>query len=185
MSRIERLSAVAAEAWKNGGGVTRTLARQGDDWRVSLATIDRDGAYSSFAGLTRLSLIIEGAGITLRDGAQTVLLAPAVAAIYDGAPAWQASLHGGTCTALNVMAQAGQYRLSALVLTASAVVPAHAQALLLAQGGLLRLDGELEIQGDEYVVLDPAAQARVVRSCGRPGSLLILIEPVAHLAESV
>ena len=57
--------------WRNGGGVTSEIvaAREGGAilWRLSTAVVARDGDYSTFPGLTRVSAVIEGAGIALRD----------------------------------------------------------------------------------------------------------------------
>ena len=66
--------ALPPEPWKNGGGVTRTLAADKDAaesaaarWRVSIADITRDGLYSRFAGDDRVSVVLSGAGVVLRD----------------------------------------------------------------------------------------------------------------------
>jgi uncharacterized protein len=65
--------------WKNGGGVTREIARSPGDgapeWRVSLATIDRDGPFSDFSGYDRTIVPVGGAGFELRfgDGTRAVL----------------------------------------------------------------------------------------------------------------
>ncbi|CAB3725532.1 Protein Ves [Achromobacter deleyi] len=66
--------ALPPEPWKNGGGVTRTLAADKDAaesaaarWRVSIADITRDGPYSRFAGDDRVSVVLSGAGVVLRD----------------------------------------------------------------------------------------------------------------------
>jgi environmental stress-induced protein Ves len=71
--------------WKNGKGTTLQLAiypenavfAEGDfDWRVSMAPVSADGAFSLFPGYERLLLINEGEGLVLVDvesGARTVL----------------------------------------------------------------------------------------------------------------
>ena len=66
--------ALPPEPWKNGGGVTRTLAADKDAaesaaarWRVSVADITRDGLYSRFAGDDRVSVVLSGTGVVLRD----------------------------------------------------------------------------------------------------------------------
>lgn len=55
--------------WKNDGGWTTELARSGsaDDfrWRVSIADIEADGPFSSFPGVDRDLLLLEGNGIEL------------------------------------------------------------------------------------------------------------------------
>ncbi|OZI74845.1 HutD/Ves family protein [Bordetella genomosp. 12] len=185
MSGVQPLSALAAEPWRNGGGVTRTLARQGEQWRISLADIGRDGAYSSFAGLTRLSVIVAGAGLVLQDGPRSVTLMPGVAAVYDGAPAWQASLRQGACVALNVMARAGQYHLSARRLDGSAEVPAHAHALVLAWDGPARLSLGLDLPAQAFALLEPGSAARTLHPLGGTAAFFVLIEPLAPIAAFV
>ena len=51
------LSDVKASPWKNGGGVTREIAKGAaagpdDDWgwRISIAEVERDGPFSTFPG---------------------------------------------------------------------------------------------------------------------------------------
>jgi uncharacterized protein len=53
--------------WKNGGGVTRDL-RVTDAYRISLADIDQDGAFSSFENATRHFAVVEGEGVFLEFG---------------------------------------------------------------------------------------------------------------------
>lgn len=64
-------------AWKNGLGRTAEIARaplSGDvfDWRLSIATIAADGAFSAFAGCERTLMPIAGGGLALdfADGAR-------------------------------------------------------------------------------------------------------------------
>jgi environmental stress-induced protein Ves len=55
--------------WKNDGGWTTEIARSGEadhfDWRVSIADIERDGPFSSFPGLERDLILLDGSGIEL------------------------------------------------------------------------------------------------------------------------
>ncbi|MBX3689997.1 HutD family protein [Dokdonella sp.] len=56
--------------WKNDGGWTTELARdppQGEpfNWRVSIAQIEQDGPFSSFPGIDRELLLLDGNGIEL------------------------------------------------------------------------------------------------------------------------
>jgi environmental stress-induced protein Ves len=59
--------------WKNDGGWTTEIVRREDGhgeflWRVSIAEIERDGGFSSFAGVDRDLLLLEGNGIELDIG---------------------------------------------------------------------------------------------------------------------
>ena len=64
-----RTADVAAEPWKNGGGVTRELLAlpRGGNWRVrvSVADVASDGDFSTFAGVARWFAVVEGAGVVL------------------------------------------------------------------------------------------------------------------------
>lgn len=59
------------QPWKNGGGSTLEIAKQQsaqDDkfaWRISIATLDTDGLYSSFPGVKRTQVMLSGKGVTL------------------------------------------------------------------------------------------------------------------------
>ena len=55
--------------WKNSGGITRNIAEDLDEvgtlWRLSMADVDRDGAFSKFPGPTRILTIVRGDGMVL------------------------------------------------------------------------------------------------------------------------
>src|SRR6185503_6522373 len=57
--------------WKNGGGWTTELAVCPDaqdgtfDWRISIAEIESDGAFSTFPDCDRHIALLEGAGMRL------------------------------------------------------------------------------------------------------------------------
>jgi environmental stress-induced protein Ves len=103
--RIVAADAVAAEPWKNGGGVTRELLglvlpgsapRAGWDLRISVADIDADGPFSAFDGISRWFAVLEGAGVRLHwPGGAT-----GAAASADAAGA--AGMHAGAARTLDV-----------------------------------------------------------------------------------
>lgn len=72
MMRILRASDYKHMPWKNGGGETVEIAVSPErgtladfDWRISMATVASDGAFSSFPGLDRSLSILDGAGLML------------------------------------------------------------------------------------------------------------------------
>lgn len=80
---IIRYAELKPVPWRNGGGVTRELARfpqasgqgaaAGDawDWRVSIAEVSRAGAFSRFAGMERVLTVVDGELLVLTvDGAE-------------------------------------------------------------------------------------------------------------------
>lgn len=70
------------ERWKNQLGWTREIARSpqaGDwDWRLSIAEIEHDAAFSRFDGIDRELVLLSGNGLRLcfDDGAMHELLPP-------------------------------------------------------------------------------------------------------------
>lgn len=93
--------------WKNGGGTTRNIAQglHADHaaWRISRADVDRDGAFSDFAGLIRVLTVVSGAGMSL-DHPEGTLAAPLWRPVrFDGALKIQSRLTDGPLTDLNLM----------------------------------------------------------------------------------
>lgn len=71
--------------WKNGGGYTTELVVRPDDdatgsaqepfaWRLSIATVDRDGGFSAFPGVDRFLMALSPEGLGLVDGGHPVAL---------------------------------------------------------------------------------------------------------------
>ena len=103
--------ALPPEPWKNGGGVTRTLAADpAGHWRVSIADIDRDGPYSRFPGHDRVSVVLSGAGVALRGDGVAVALRPREPALFSGDVALQSRLEDGPVRVLNLFVQRGRAR---------------------------------------------------------------------------
>lgn len=98
--------------WKNGGGVTTEIAISPPDaslddfgWRISMAQVASDGAFSRFPGIDRTLAVLAGAGITLAfaDGKSVVLTSDGPPYAFDGACAVEGRLLAGPITDLNVM----------------------------------------------------------------------------------
>ncbi|MFC3030984.1 HutD family protein [Pseudoalteromonas fenneropenaei] len=96
--------------WKNGKGVTAELAiNEGADmsnfaWRISKACVVEDGPFSFFPGYTRHLVLLEGAGIDLIIGDQSLTLnKPLDIAVFDGAQSTSGRLHQGAITDFNVI----------------------------------------------------------------------------------
>jgi environmental stress-induced protein Ves len=81
---IIRYAELKAHPWRNGGGVSRELARHpaassgqasdpngGWDWRVSIAEVAKAGEFSAFPGMDRVLTVIDGELLLLTvDGAE-------------------------------------------------------------------------------------------------------------------
>jgi environmental stress-induced protein Ves len=158
--------------WKNGGGSTTEIAIgppesgfEDFDWRVSLATIEKDGAFSLFPGVDRTLALVEGHGMTLDIDGDPILITdgdPVVA--FDGSSQVNAKLSRGGSTDFNVMTRSercyhtfGRRRLSG---DSTFVARADVTVLFLAEGDTLELRNEQERIGlvrYDAVVLDPGS----------------------------
>lgn len=67
--RVIRPAEYRAMPWKNGGGVTTEIYVSPPsgvfDWRVSIATVNSDGPFSTFAGYERHIMTLTGEGMVL------------------------------------------------------------------------------------------------------------------------
>lgn len=173
-------------SWKNGGGTTIEIAVgppdagfDDFDWRVSLATIASDGAFSRFPGVARTLALVEGHGMTLRiDDAPVMVNKAAPVVCFAGEAQVQATLGRGQNLDFNVMTrkgrcvhQFGQRRVSG---SATFVARADVTMLFLAHGDNLQLSSDKERLGlvrFDAVLLEPGSTWTI--ECGQ-GTLFIV-----------
>ena len=166
--------------WKNGGGSTTEIAIgppnsgfEDFDWRVSLATIEKDGAFSAFPGVDRTLVLVEGHGMTLEiDGEPTVVTDTEPVVAFDGSSQVIAKLSRGGSTDFNAMTRSercyhtfGRRRLSGDSTASSTFVArADVTVLFLAEGDTLELRNENERIGMvryDAVALEPGSTWRL------------------------
>lgn len=131
MQRFD-LDRIAASPWKNGGGSTREIAcwppgagMEDFAWRISVATIARDGPFSAFAGVDRQIMLLDGDGVHLQgEGVDHRLQQRWQPFAFAGDAALGCTLLGGTSTDFNVMARRGQWQAQVAVLDGAAGVGA-------------------------------------------------------------
>ncbi|SEK10586.1 HutD family protein [Achromobacter sp. NFACC18-2] len=100
--------ALPPEPWKNGGGVTRTLAADpAGRWRVSIADIGQDGPYSRFPGYDRVSVVLSGEGVALQGEGVAVALRPRSPTVFAGDEVLQSRLVRGPVRVLNLFVLRG------------------------------------------------------------------------------
>jgi environmental stress-induced protein Ves len=140
------------------------------DWRVSMARVERDGAFSHFSGVDRALVVLQGEGIALTVGdAMAVALTPASPPFgFAGDTPTRGILLGGAITDLNVMTRRGKFasRLTRLDLNVSRVVAPRARdaLLVIAEGGarLSTADGaETLVTRDAWLGAEAGAQLRL------------------------
>lgn len=179
-----------AEPWRNGGGVTRTIASatQGGQviWRVSAADITRAGPFSRFPGMNRTAVLIRGERLELTGGSRTLLFPGLGHTVhFDGDESLYASQPASPVRLWNVMTRRGQamtsvaeYRDSGL-----SVKPGTTAFVLVLQGEYLVQDDG----GDTHTL--QAGQGLDLRQAGAavtlqpacPGSSLVHTEIYSDL----
>lgn len=139
--------------WKNGLGETVEIARSPDgetlddfDWRVSVAPVVADGAFSMFPGIDRTIAVIEGAGMALDLSGRSVALRPGVPLTYDGGLAVHGRLIDGPVRDINVMVRRGRCT-GEMILVSGPVAIAAAAATVVAY--VLEGDWEVSAGGDK------------------------------------
>lgn len=109
--------------WKNGRGVTQEIACVPEvsnyDWRLSIAEMSADGAFSCFPGMSRILTVIEGDGIELvaSDGEARVL--PFQPHKFSGALEIYGRLSGQVVRNFNLIYAGDRYRADAKVVSGS------------------------------------------------------------------
>ena len=107
-----------AAPWKNGGGSTMEIAvfppeagLMAFDWRISLATITASGPFSSFPGIDRSLMLVDGDSVQLTlDGTRKVVLSAAQPMLwFPGEAAVEAQVKWPT-TDFNVMTRRDRCR---------------------------------------------------------------------------
>ena len=103
-ARTVRAADVRPTAWANGGGTTRELAVADDGaWRISLADVDRDGPFSTFAGRHRVLTVVEGPVLDLAVDGEPHVVEPQRPFAFSGDATVVGSVPEGPVRALNVL----------------------------------------------------------------------------------
>jgi uncharacterized protein len=155
--------------WKNGGGVTHEIARSDEngepDWRISLATIDRDGPFSDFTGYDRTIVPLDGAGFELSfdDGRVAVLDRTGEPFRFAGEKKVQCRLLDGRSRDLNAMTLRArwQHDVTAVALSQSATAydaPAESFLFFIGAATVARENATLDLADGSTLACDEAAR---------------------------
>ncbi len=176
--------------WKNGGGMTCEIQRfpqdsslDSFDWRVSVATVQQDNAFSLFPGIDRSLAILEGKGILLdiagRDQAQELTPRDPVHR-FDGETAIHCRLIGGGIVDFNVMTRraACTHTLEQLTITRPTVLSSAGDtALVYVVNGNCRLANETRVHAGDAVLFRDANEERLLISDAAELMLVQLYRP--------
>jgi len=108
-SSILRFGDARRMRWKNGAGWTSEIMRVPDgddwDWRMSIAEIEADAPFSTFPGVDRELVLLDGNGLRLRfeDGAVHEVLPPHGRLRFAGERGARAELLDGPTRDFNLM----------------------------------------------------------------------------------
>ncbi|WP_114239644.1 HutD family protein [Dyella sp. C9] len=158
---IIRASGIQPQPWKNGMGVTREIARfpadaGADDflWRVSVAEVNSAAPFSTFPGIDRQIVLLDGDGFTMTlDGAHThALTTPHAPFAFAGEQQVDVAMAGGATSDFNLMIRRawGQGELRVLAQAGSHQTDPACVLLYVARGTVTTIDGELHA-GDAWL----------------------------------
>lgn len=115
--------------WRNGRGSTLEIARDpptGEEfaWRLSLADIEQDGAFSEYAGYRRALVLIAGKSLHLRfkGHGHCILEAAGRGTRFEGDWKTHCAVPDGRCTDLSLIVQRGRARRPAPVVRAPSLL---------------------------------------------------------------
>lgn len=174
---ILRFDALKAVPWKNGLGVTRELAVEPPGattenflWRVSIAEVDTASPFSSFPGVDRTIVLLDGDGFTMTlDGEREhALTTPCLPFAFPGEARVDVTLAGGATRDFNLMVRRGKAHGTIDVVHGPATVDSANVTLLHIADGNAIIDGTPCETGDsvlhpQTIELGPNATALLVR----------------------
>jgi environmental stress-induced protein Ves len=157
-SSIIRASDCASVPWKNGLGMTREIAVQTSEsndgtfvWRVSVAEVSSAAPFSSFPGIDRHIVLLDGAGfaMTLDDARTHALDVPFVPFAFAGEAKISVRLVDGPTRDFNLMVQRATARGEVRVLRGPGVYPLDVlDVLVYAALGTIAMAGAILQPGD-------------------------------------
>ncbi|MBN9359910.1 MULTISPECIES: HutD family protein [unclassified Devosia] len=171
--RLIRFADLTVQPWKNGGGATREVAAAKDTdqapgfaWRLSIATVDRDGPFSFFPGVDRTLVLLEGGGLSLHiEGrADPIALLPGDQWSFPGETRVDGRVTAGATLDFNVMTARGVAAHTVRRLGAGrhelAVAPGMTLALLSLGAGVVEVRGERPALGRyDCLIIGPGTLA--------------------------
>lgn len=167
------IEALPREAWKNGGGWTRTVASHGPaaqpDWRVSVADIGAAGPFSRFDGMDRTAVMVRGGALCLSGETEVVRFdGPGSYAQFPGELALHCEAPERPTQLWNVMVRRGQAQADLLIAEEDTVpLPCAPDLLVL----VLRGRFELTRSGAEPLILADA-EGLHLQGLAAPGCLV-------------
>lgn len=185
--RLIRFADLPAVPWRNGGGVTREVAARHDAgagsdflWRLSIATVNADGPFSSFLGIDRTIAVLAGRGIALQLPDRTISVTDHSEPFsFAGEVPVHASVLDGETTDLNAMTRRGWFThtLRRLPSDGSLSIEGVADETVLVFGGTTAVEGLDEaLEAGRFDALVGIAPGERITVTPEPGAPTYLIE---------
>jgi uncharacterized protein len=115
-----------AMPWKNGGGVTHEIVRDGDGddfvWRISIADVNTSGPFSLYPRHRRVLCVIDGHGMALMGDKVTYDARRHCPISFEGSEALRGVLKDGPCRDFSLMYDPAHVEGSVAVLNGPATV---------------------------------------------------------------
>ncbi|MBG7618162.1 HutD family protein [Herbaspirillum sp. AP02] len=186
---VGELGRVAAVPWKNEGGQTRELCVEppqsdfaGFLWRVSVADVGADGAFSTFDGIDRTIVLLEGGGFGMYADGQLLhdLAECFVPHDFPGEQGISVQLHGAPTLDFNLMVRRERAVGKVVVLREqnSRCLPADTALLYVARGAACLSDEsglQQALRCGEFARLRDGQGARLPDLLCTPGSVVLAV----------
>ena len=174
------------ERWRNGLGWTREIHAQGNpwDWRLSIAEVDSDCAFSAFPGCDRVLVLLSGNGMELcfDDGTVEAVEPPHAKVAFAGEHGVQCRLLDGSTTDFNVIVRRDRCTMQVYhrPLVGSMVFFAEAGVLwaihlIAGRASIKSAGGSVAFNAGDTVLLDAGADDAAARSILDGGGDAILV----------
>ncbi len=178
--RILRASSYVRVAWKNGGGLTDIVAVAAGEppaWRISIASIERDGPFSDFSGYDRTIVSLSGSGVTLVFASGEVRALGTLSPFaFPGETRVEARLADGPVSDFNVMTlrSTHTHRATTIGLGENGVPidAGGACGILYVANGSVAIDGLTAEAGDTFRL--EAGTRTVARSIAGPATTILV-----------
>ncbi|MBT2336731.1 HutD family protein [Variovorax paradoxus] len=189
MTRFD-LAQLPATPWRNGGGWTREIGAgafnlsvgeaRADlkwDWRLSVASIATDGAFSTFPGVDRIAVLVDGA-VTLSSATATLSWRmPGDAHAFAGEAQFMARLPAGPARFFNVMTRRANARAEAVVHRQGfrMATPIASQVCLLVLKGSFRVltpSGEQRLDAEQGLICEARPEEAEIQMLSASGCIV-------------
>jgi environmental stress-induced protein Ves len=192
MPRLLPLDRQVWMPWRNGGGETREVAAWPAQasldtflWRVSVASIERDGPFSRVPRVSRTLVLLDGAGVRLTGPVTRLDLAhPYAPVVLSGAEPVHCELRKGAVRMFNVMVRGERASEIAVAAGRSGEVPATPWRVCYAARGATSCRAEDAVwtlgEGDALALdapSDGSMPLHVMPAAAHAVALIALIDP--------